>query len=196
MSADGVLPAPEGETHGSVGRSDTAATFVSVLLACSRPDVSDCGPDGDKTIGRDYLQAYMLSLQAEPKLASFDAAAVARAVAAAAGDHLRVVVEYDDSEYNVLYAAERVVEQLGGPDELGALADELHSDYRLDFTQQELYDEVYGSIGAVQAFVVVLDRATVVRFVHENSALYVSVDPEASLDGVLDAVRTGVDVDE
>jgi hypothetical protein len=138
----------------------------------------------------------MLSLQSEPTLANFDAAAVARAVNAAAGDHLRVVVEYDETGYNVLYTADEVVEQLGGPDALGSLADELHSDFRLDFTQQELYDEVYGDIGTVQAFVVVLDRATVVRFVHEDSALYVSVDPEASLDAVLDAVRTGVDADE
>jgi len=44
--------------------------------------------------------------------------------------------------------------------------------------------------------VVVLDGARVVRFVAEDSGLYVSVDPDASLDGVLDAVEKGVTASE
>lgn len=138
----------------------------------------------------------MISLDSEPELASFDAAAVGHAVEAAVGDDLRVVVEYDATEYNPLYVADGVVEQLGGEEAFGALADQLHSDFRLDFTQQELYEEVYGEFGSVRAFVVVLDGARVVRFVAEDSGLYVSVDPDASLDGVLDAVEKGVTASE
>ena len=138
----------------------------------------------------------MISFESEPELASFDAKAVGRAVEAAVGDGLRVVVEYDESEYNPLYLNDGVVDQLGGPEAFGELADDLHSDFRLDFTQQELYEEVYGEFGSVRAFVVVLDGARVVRFVAEDSGLYVSVDPEASLDGVLDAVDVGVAGDE
>jgi hypothetical protein len=138
----------------------------------------------------------MTSFQAEPRLASFDAAGVADAVEAAVGDDLRVVVEYDESEYNPLYVAEPVVDQLGGREGFEALADELHSDFRLDFTQQELYEEVYGDFGSVRAFVVVLDGARVVRFIAEDTGLYVSVDPSASVDAVLDAVTSEVAGDE
>lgn len=138
----------------------------------------------------------MISFESEPELATFDAKAVGRAVEAAVGDGLRVVVEYDESAYNLLYVDDAVLDQLGGAEGLDALAEDLHSDFRLDFTQQELYEEVYGEFGSVRAFVVVLDGARVVRFVDEDSGLYVSVDPEASLDGVLDAVDVGVARDE
>jgi len=138
----------------------------------------------------------MITFASEPELTTFDAKAVGRAIDAAVGDDLRVVVEYDKTDYNLLYVDDDVLDELGGPDGLGTLADDLHSDFRLDFTQQELYEEVYAEFGSVRAFVVVLDGARVVRFVAEDSALYVSVDPEASLDAVLDAVEAGVTTDE
>lgn len=134
----------------------------------------------------------IISFESEPELADFDATAVGRAVDAAVGDGLRVVVEYDETEYNPLYVDDRVLEKLGGQAGLTSLADDLHSDFRLDFTQQELYEEVYGDFGSVRAFIVVLDEAVVVRFVAEDSGLYVSIDPDASLDGVLDAVQSEV----
>jgi len=138
----------------------------------------------------------MISFESEPELAAFDAKAVARAADAAVGDGLRVVVEYDETEYNPLYVDDRVLEKLGGREGLVSLADDLHSDFRLDFTQQELYEEVYSNFGSVRAFVVVLDEAVVVRFVADTTGLYVSIDPDASLDGVLDAVEVGVASDE
>jgi len=134
----------------------------------------------------------MNAFDADSELASFDAEAVGRAVDDAVGDGLRVVVEYDETEYNMLYVADEVREVLGGAEGLGALADELHSDFRLDFTQRELYEELYEQFGSLRAFVVVLDGARVVRFVAEDTGLYVSIDPDASLDAVLDAVQEEV----
>ena len=148
--------------------------------------------DSANLLHHTFIEFTMISFESKPELATFDAGAVGRAVGAAVGDDLRVVVEYNEFEYNLLYVDDDVVDHLGGPDALGALADDLHSDFRLDFTQQELYEEVYGEFGSVRAFIVVLDGARVVRFVAEDSGLYVSVDPDASLDAVLDAVDAGV----
>jgi len=131
----------------------------------------------------------MIELQREPALTGFDARAVGDAVADATGDGLRAFVEYDEQTYNLLYIRDDVVGELGGQEAFGALADELHSDYRLDFTQQELYEEIYGELGNVRAFVVVMDRATLLRFVGDDAGLYVSVEPSVSVQAVLDAVH-------
>ncbi|MFC3476336.1 DUF7522 family protein [Halobacterium litoreum] len=135
----------------------------------------------------------MIELRQEPELTAFDDAEVASAIDDVAGDDLRTLVEYDEQRYNLLYIRDDVVDELGGPDAFGELADELHSDYRLDFTQQELYEEIYGELGNVHAFVAVMDRATVLRVVGDDAGLYVSLEPSVSIQGALDAVREVVD---
>jgi hypothetical protein len=137
----------------------------------------------------------MFELSSASTLTEFDAAAVGDAVADAAGDGLRAFVEYDERSYSVLYVRDDVVEEMGGEAAFGDVADELHADYSLDFTQQGLYEEIYDTLGTVRAFVVVLDSATVVRVVGESEGLYVSLDPSVSVQAVLDAVE-GVVGDE
>ncbi|NIB99412.1 hypothetical protein [Halobacterium sp. R2-5] len=135
----------------------------------------------------------MLELSRAPTSSEFDAREVGDAISGAAGDGLRAFVEYDERDYSLLYVREDVVEDLGGETAFEDLADELHSDYRLDFTQQELYEEIYGTLGNVRAFVVVLDSATVLRLVGDAEGLYVSLDPSVSIQAVLDAAEDVVD---
>ncbi|MCG1002995.1 MULTISPECIES: hypothetical protein [Halobacterium] len=135
----------------------------------------------------------MFELRQPPATSEFDAAAVGEAVDDAAGDGLRTFVEYDEQTYELLYARDDVVGELGGPEGLSEIAEQLHADYRLDFTQQELYEEMYGSLGEVTAFAVVLESASVLRFVGESEGVYVSLDRDVSMQAVLDAVEAVMD---
>lgn len=135
----------------------------------------------------------VIELRQEPELTALDDAEIANAVDDVAGDDLRTLVEYDEQAYNLLYIRDDVVGELGGAEAFTDLADELHADYRLDFTQQELYEEIYGELGNVRAFVAVMDHATILRVIGSDAGLYVSLEPAASIQAVLDAVHGVVD---
>ncbi|WP_232688549.1 DUF7522 family protein [Halobacterium zhouii] len=130
------------------------------------------------------------------KLSRFDCEAIDEAIVDVVGDDLRTIVEYDEHDFNVLRIRDDVVEQLGGEEAFSDLADLLHSDYRLDFTQQELYEEMYGNLGVVRAFVVLMDHATIVRFVGEETGVYVSLEAGTPIQPVMDAMKGVVESDE
>ncbi|WP_135852666.1 hypothetical protein [Halorussus salinus] len=137
----------------------------------------------------------MNAVSNEPHLTDFDTSSALSAVEEVAGDGLRAFVEYDDETYNLLYIAERVVQEFGDEATLEEFADRLHYNYKLDFNEREMYADLYGPLGELAAFAVYLDDETLVRYVGEREGIYVSVEPDVSANGVVDALTETAEAD-
>ncbi|WP_135828880.1 hypothetical protein [Halorussus halobius] len=138
----------------------------------------------------------MERIRNEPELTGFDAAAAFEAVSEVAGDDLRAFVEYDAEAFNPLFVAERVVDDLGNPENVDAFAEKLHFNYKLDFTEREMYADLYGPLGGVDAFAVYLDDQTIVRYVTDEAGIYVSLDGDTDTDRVVDLIAETVEDEE
>jgi len=124
-----------------------------------------------------------------------DADAVLARLRDAVGDDLRALVEYDADAYNLLFLADRVLAEFGGDEAVEAFADKLHADYRLDFTEKEMYEDVYAELGTVRAFAVFFQESAVFRFVGESTGLYVSLERDAPYNRVIETVYDVVEGD-
>lgn len=130
----------------------------------------------------------MEAVRNEANLTDFDVSTALSAVEDIAGDDLRAFVEYDDEAYNPLYIAARVVREFGGEASLDEFAGKLHYNYKLDFTEREMYEDLYEPLGEVAAFAVYLDDETLIRYVGEREGIYVSVEPDVSANRIVDAL--------
>lgn len=138
----------------------------------------------------------MGTIRNEGELISLDASAAFEAVRDVAGEDLRAFVEYDSEAFNPVFIAERVVDELGGADGVEEFADQLHFNYKLDFTEREMYADLYGPLGGVDAFAVYLDDQTIVRYVTDEEGIYVSLDGGSDTDRVVDALAETVGNEE
>jgi hypothetical protein len=128
-------------------------------------------------------------------ISEYDAEAVLSAVDETAGEQLRVFAEYDDESYNVLYLADAVHEVYEDAAKFEKTADALHADYRLDFTEKQMHEEVYSDMGEVRAFAVFLTDQVIFRFVGRESGLYVSLALDAPFNRVISTVYSVIDVE-
>jgi hypothetical protein len=131
-----------------------------------------------------------------PELCSFDAAAALSVVREVAGDDLRAFVEYTDENYNPLFIAGQVVEELGGKTETSELADQLHFNYKLDFNEREMYEDLYEPLGEVAAFAVFLEDEILIRYLEEREGLYVSVESGPNATRIVEALNNVMEADE
>ncbi|PCR91450.1 hypothetical protein [Natrinema ejinorense] len=120
--------------------------------------------------------------------AEFDADAVLEKLREIAGGQILTVAEYDAETYNIMYMDDQMGHQLGDAVDIEELADRIHSDYRLDFTEKEMYEDVYSELGEVRAFAVFFEGNTIFRFVGETTGLYVSLTMDAPFNAVIEAV--------
>lgn len=130
----------------------------------------------------------MDAITGDPGLTDFDARAGFEAVREVADDDLRAFVEYDGDSYNPLFIAGRVVDKHGDPEEVGEFADRLHFNYKLDFAEREMYEDLYEPLGSITAFAVYLTDQTIVRYVDEQEGIYVSIDGGTHADEVIHAL--------
>jgi hypothetical protein len=128
-------------------------------------------------------------------ISEYDANAVLSVVDETAGEQLRAFAEYDDESYNVLYLADAVDQEYADAAEFEETADALHADYRLDFTEKRIHEEVYSDMGEVRAFAVFLSDQAVFRFVGRESGLYVSLALDAPFNRVISAVYSVIDAE-
>ncbi|MDF9744998.1 hypothetical protein [Natrinema salsiterrestre] len=119
----------------------------------------------------------------------FDADAVLETLREIAGGQILAFAEYDAETYNIMYLDERMSQQLGeSVADIEEFADKIHSDYRLDFTEKEMYEDVYTELGEVRAFAAFFEGSTIFRFVGETAGLYVSLTMDAPFNAVIEAV--------
>lgn len=121
-------------------------------------------------------------------LDGFDADAVLEELQEIVGEKLRVFAEYNAETYNIIYLDEKMADRLGESVDIGSFAERIHDDYRLDFTEKRMYEDVYAEFGEVRAFAVFFARNAIFRFVGETTGLYVSLDLDAPFTTVIEAV--------
>lgn len=109
--------------------------------------------------------------------------ALAEGLESVVGDELQLVAEYDSTRYDVLYAAEHVLDDHGGVDGVEAEVAALFPYYHLDFLQQDLVEDMLW-LGEVGTFVTFLDHGIVVRAQREANGVFVVLDVTASVDDV------------
>lgn len=138
----------------------------------------------------------MPSIQREPAVVDGDVRAMFDAVEAEAGEHLRAFVEYDSETYNPVFIGPQVVAEYGDEDgDIDHFAETIHSYVKLDFSEREMFQELYRRETDGMGFATFLDDSIVVRYVFPEAALYVSLEYAASPKGVIDAIEAVVQSD-
>jgi len=134
-----------------------------------------------------------MTVTRESSVVSFDAGAALDAALDADADHVRVCVEYDVEDWELLYVADHVLEAYEeGEAALSTKADDLHSYIHLDFTERELFEELAPRSGDVVAYVTRMENHSLVRFLSGREGLFLSLDRRVDLDAVLDAVEAAI----
>jgi hypothetical protein len=134
----------------------------------------------------------MAEMQRAPEMVDGDVAAMFAAVERIAGDDLRAFVEYDAETYNPVYIAPMVVEEYGEDGDVTAFADTIHSYVKLDFSEREMYRELYDRGTDGMGFATFLEGSIVVRYVFDETALYVSLTAAESPKEVIRAIESVV----
>ncbi|WP_254535190.1 hypothetical protein [Halomarina litorea] len=125
----------------------------------------------------------------EPSLVSFDANRAMEVLRETLGDDLLVVVEYDRDGFNTLYVAD-VIRALY-PDE-GAMQEHfagIHAYVYLDFTERELFEDLFIESGGTRAFVTYMVNLVAIRVVRETEGLFLSAVPGTPVTELVELVE-------
>lgn len=123
-------------------------------------------------------------------LVEFDADGAVDALHDAAGDSLRLCIEYDSEEFTTLYADERTISQYETERELIDHFEEIFSYAHIDFVEKELFEDVLRVAGGVRSFVTYLDHLIIVRALVGQEGLFFAVGPDSNVTGLLETVET------
>lgn len=137
----------------------------------------------------------MAEIQRAPEMIDWDVEAMFAAVERVAGDDLRAFVEYDAERYNPVYIAPMVVEEYGENGDITAFAETIHSYVKLDFSEREMYRDLYDRGTDGMGFATFLEGSIVVRYVFDETALYVSLRAQESPREVIRAIESVVEDD-
>ncbi|WP_435175140.1 hypothetical protein [Halorussus sp. AFM4] len=123
-------------------------------------------------------------------LVDFEADAAVAAARGEAGDAVRLCVEYTPEEFRTLYADDQTLALYGGDRE--AMVDhfeEVHSYVHVDFTERDLFSDVFRGAGEVRSFVTFMEHVAVIRVLVGQQGLFLAVDPDADVTALVEAVE-------
>jgi len=128
-------------------------------------------------------------------LVGFDADAATEAALDVAGDDLLVSSEYTPECFQVLFLSERLIDRWGNVDDVMDVGEAVHAFMHDDFTERELYDEIYPSVSETYAFATFTDRATFVRVLTGDEGLYLSLAHGADVTPVVERVKSAIETE-
>jgi hypothetical protein len=123
----------------------------------------------------------------------FDADAALAAAQEVAGDALHMAIEYDAVDFNSLYVDEGTVALYGDTERMVAHFEKVHSYVHIDFTEQQMFEDVLYAAGGVRAFTAHMEHVTAVRMLVGQEGLFLALDPDAPVTPVLEAVEDAID---
>ncbi|MWG36070.1 hypothetical protein [Halomarina oriensis] len=124
----------------------------------------------------------------DPSVGGFDATPAVEAAVAVAGSGLLLVVEDDRADDEVLFCADVVAER----DDDEAIHEHLsgvHSSVSLDFTEPDLFEDLFADSGETRALTTFMDDLTAVRVLADGEGLFLALAPDAPTTDVVDAVE-------
>ncbi|WP_132059520.1 hypothetical protein [Halorussus amylolyticus] len=127
-------------------------------------------------------------------LVDFDADTALASAREAGGDTIHLCVEYTAEEFHTLYADETTM-ALYADDrgEMESHFEEVHSYVHIDFTEKDLFSEIFRAAGEVRSFVTFMDNAAFVRILVGTEGLFVSADPDADVTAIIEAAESALD---
>ncbi|WP_134669919.1 hypothetical protein [Halorussus marinus] len=129
----------------------------------------------------------------ESRLVDFDAEAALAAAREVDRDAVHICVEYTESEFHTLYADEATMALYDDRAAMESHFEEVHSYVHIDFTETDLFGELFRAAGDVRSFVTVMEHATVLRVLVGSQGLFFSTDPEADVTALVTAVEDAID---
>ena len=120
----------------------------------------------------------------------FDAGEVTRAVQDATTGTGRSIVEYDREEFNPLYVDDVTMAFYADEAEMLDHFAEIHSYVHVAFTEMSLFtDELFPVANEVRYLTASFDTMTLLRIYFDDEGVFVSLDPEVSVEPIVDAVE-------
>jgi hypothetical protein len=129
----------------------------------------------------------------ESRLVDFDAAAALAAARDVDEAAVRLCVEYTAEEFHTLYADETTMALYGDREEMRSHFEEVHSYVHIDFTEKDLFTEVFKGAGEVRSFVTYMDHVVLLRFIVGQQGLFVSTDPHMDVTALVEAIEGEID---
>jgi DNA polymerase II small subunit/DNA polymerase delta subunit B len=103
---------------------------------------------------------------------------------------LRSLVEFDDEEFNVLYADDVTLSFYDSPEHMRDHFEHIHGFVNLDHTEMDLFTgELFPIAERVRYLASGLDLFTMVRIYPDDCAYFVAIDPEEPVAPVVRAVE-------
>ncbi|WP_115865656.1 hypothetical protein [Halorussus litoreus] len=120
-----------------------------------------------------------------------DALAAARRVGDGA---VNLAIEYTPDEFHTLYADELTMSLYGDdPEEMRDHFEEVHSYVHVDFTERDLFSDLFRGAGGVRSFVTYMDHVVLVRVLVGQQGLFATCDPEADVTAIVEAIEDALD---
>ncbi|WP_276301787.1 hypothetical protein [Halorussus lipolyticus] len=129
----------------------------------------------------------------DSKLVDFDADAALASAREEFEGEIRLCVEYTADEFHTLYADETTLALYGDREQMADHFEEVHSYVHVDFTERDLFEDVFVGAGGVRSFVAQMDHVTLVRVLSGQQGLFFSTDPGAEVTALVEAVEDELD---
>lgn len=131
----------------------------------------------------------------ESTVVGFDADAALASAREVAGEALHMAIEYDATDFNALYVDEGTIALYGDETVMLDHFGEVHSYVHIDFTEQQMFEDILYAAGGVRAFTAHMDHVTAVRILDGQEGLFLALDPDAPVSPVIEAVETAIEGD-
>jgi hypothetical protein len=132
-----------------------------------------------------------MSGDGDSAVVEFDAEAVLAAANDAIGsENVFSCVVYDAETFRTVYVDDRLEAAYADRNQRREHFGEIHSYVHLDFTEQELFEELFRDSEGVRAFVTYMGTHIAVRVVTEKQGVFFSVAPDAPVTKLVSAVET------
>lgn len=123
----------------------------------------------------------------------FDGHTAMQAARDAAGPGLLICVAFDADDVETLYVDDRVREMYPDEEAMHDHFAEVHSYVHLDFTEREMFEDLFLDSGGVRAFATYLDNMTAIRVLGDGEGLFVALAPDAPVTETVEAVERALD---
>ncbi|WP_338729335.1 hypothetical protein [Haladaptatus sp. DJG-WS-42] len=122
----------------------------------------------------------------------FDAEAALEAAASISDAEVLIGVEYNTEAFNILYVSDVVDTLYQDREQMTAHFDTIHSYVHLDFTERELFKDLFVDPAGVRAFVTYMGNMIAIRLLSGDDGLFIGLAPGSAVTGVVTSVEAAV----
>ena len=126
-------------------------------------------------------------------LVDFDADAAVSAAREQFEGEVHLCVEYTTEGFHMLYADETTLSLYGDREQMTDHFEEVHSYVHVDFTERNMFEDVFVGAGEVRSFVTQMEYVTLIRVLDGEQGLFLTVDPGTDVTAIVEAVEAGLD---